>query len=312
MHHALVFSTSKHSSGDGDAASWLANLVDDFTFLHPLGEPYWLHRGYAVELLCQPDEGFDTRILQYNNAFQILRRRAADKQLDVNIVPTDRRRKQILMADMDSTIITSESLDDLAALAGLADADAVTAITKRAMAGEIDLESALFARVSMLAGKSSRLFDQLIATTIPTSGAIELVHTMRTNGAKCYLVSGGFDVITGPVAALCGFHDHRANHMHVRDNKILGTVQKPILDRKAKATYLKHYCKQNGIDPIDAATIGDGANDLAMLQAAGMGVAFEGKPLLLSKVTIQLNHTDLRGLLYLQDYKQRDFIAGKI
>ena len=310
MHHALVFSTSKHFSGDGDAASWLANLVDDFTFLHPLGEPYWLHQGYAVEMLCQPDDGFDTKILRYNNAFQILRRRAADKQLDVNIVPTDRRRKQILMADMDSTIITSESLDDLAALAGLG--DAVTAITKRAMAGEIDFESALFARVSMLAGKSSRLFDQLIATATPTSGAIELVHTMRANGAKCYLVSGGFDFITGPVAALCGFHDHHANYMHVRNSKILGTVRTPILDGNAKATYLAHYCKQNGIDPIDAATIGDGANDLAMLQASGMGVAFAGKPLLLAEVAIQLNHTDLRGLLYLQGYKERDFIADKI
>jgi HAD superfamily phosphoserine phosphatase-like hydrolase len=136
---------------------------------------------------------------------------------------------------MDSTIITSESLDDLAALAGLA--DAVTAITKRAMAGEIDFESALFECVSMLAGRSSRLSDQLIATTTPTSGAIELVHTMRTNRAKCYLVSGGFDVITYPVAALCGFHDHRANHLHVCDNKILGASQTPVLDSNAKATY---------------------------------------------------------------------------
>ena len=234
MHHALVFSTSKHSSGDGDAASWLADFADDFAFLHPLDAPCWLHQGHAAELLCQPDDSFETKNLQHNKDFQTLRRRAADKQLDVNIVPADRRRKQILIADMDSTIITSESLDDLAALAGLA--DAVTAITKRAMAGEIDFEGALFERVSMLAGKSSRLFDQLIATATPTSGAIELVHTMRTNGAKCYLVSGGFDVITGPVAALCGFHDHRANHMHVRDNKILGTVQTPVLDRNAKAS----------------------------------------------------------------------------
>jgi phosphoserine phosphatase len=163
----------------------------------------------------------------------------------------------------------------------------------------------------MLAGKSSRLFDQLIATATPTSGAIELVHTMRANGAKCYLVSGGFDFITGPVAALCGFHDHHANHMHVRNSKILGTVRTPILNGNAKAIYLAHYCKQNGIDPIDAATIGDGANDLAMLQASGMGVAFEGKPLLLAKVAIQLNHTDLRGLLYLQGYKERDFIVDK-
>jgi phosphoserine phosphatase len=100
--------------------------------------------------------------------------------------------------------------------------------------------------------------------------------------------------------------------MHVRDGKILGTVQTPVLNRDAKATYLAYYCKQNDIDPINAAAIGDGANDMAMLQAAGMGVAFEGKPLLLAEVAIQLNHTDLRGLLYLQGYEQRDFIADKI
>jgi phosphoserine phosphatase len=310
MHHALVFSTSKHPFGNDDAAAWLAELADDFAFLSPLDAPYWLHQGYAAELLCQPEGSFKAEDLQHNDAFQTLRRRAANRQLDVNIIPTKRRRKQILIADMDSTIITSESLDDLAALAGLG--DAVSAITNRAMAGEIDFEGALFERVSMLAGKSSRLIDQLIAAATPTSGAIELVHSMRANGAKCYLVSGGFDVITGPVAALCGFHDHHANHMHVSDDKILGTVQTPVLDRNAKAAYLAHYCKQNGIDPIDAATIGDGANDLAMLQAAGMGVAFEGKPVLLAEVTIQLNHTDLRGLLYLQGYEQRDIITGKI
>ena len=135
---------------------------------------------------------------------------------------------------------------------------------------------------------------------------------MRTNGAKCYLVSGGFDVITGPVAALCGFHEHRANHMHVRDNKILGTIQTPALYPNAKAVYLEHYCKQNVVDPIDAAIIGDGTNDLARLHAAGMGVAFEGKSFLLAKVAIQLNHTDLRGLPYPQGCKERDFIAHKI
>ena len=130
---------------------------------------------------------------------------------------------------------------------------------------------------------------------------------MQANGAKCYLVSGEFDIITGSVAALCGFHDYHANHMHVLDSKILGTVRTPVLDRNAKAAYLIHYRKLNGIDPIDSATIADGTNDLAMLQAAGMGVAFEGKPLLLAEVAIQLNHTDLRGLLYLQGCKERNF-----
>ncbi len=198
------------------------------------------------------------RICSITAAFK---HRAADKQLDVNIVPADRRRKQILIANMDSAIITSESLNDPAALAGLA--DAVTAITKRAIAGEIDFEGALFERVGMLAGKSSRLFDQLMAATTAKSGEIELVHTMRANVAKFYLVLGEFDIITGPVAALCGFYDHRANHVHVCYTQLLGTVEMPVLHRNAKAAYLEHYCKQNGIDPIDAATIGGGANDLA-------------------------------------------------
>ena len=125
-------------------------------------------------------------------------------------------------------------------------------------------------------------------------------------------MSGGFGIIVSPVAALCSFHDHRANQMHLRDNKIMGTVQTPVLDRNAKAAYIKGYCKQNGVDPIDPATIGDGANDLVMLQAAGMCVAFEGEPLLLAKVAIQLNHTDLCRLLRLQGFKERDFIANKI
>ena len=111
-------------------------------------------------------------------------------------------------------------------------------------------------------------------------------------------MSGGFDVITGPVATLCGFHDYHANHIHVRDCEILGMIQTPVLSRNAKADDLAHYCKQNGIDPIDAATIGDEVNELTLLQAVGLGVLFEEKPLLLAKVAIQLNHTDLRGLLY--------------
>ena len=106
MHHALFFSSSKHSPVDGDAASWLADLADDFAFLHPSDTSYWLHQDHAAELLCQPDDGFEAKNLRNNNAFQTLRRRAADKQLDVNIVPADHRRKQILIADMDSTIIT--------------------------------------------------------------------------------------------------------------------------------------------------------------------------------------------------------------
>ena len=249
-----------------------------------------------------------TKHINNNPNFQALRDAAAARHIDVNIVPTTKRQKKLLIADMDSTIITTESLDDLAEIAGIG--DKVAAITKRSMTGEIDFEKALLERVAMLRGHSSHLFYSLITGTELTAGAIVLVQTMRANGAKCYLVSGGFDFMTRPVAALCGFHDHHANRMHVDDGKILGTVETPVLDRNAKARYLAHYCKIHGISMEEAATIGDGANDLAMLEAAGMGVAFAGKPLLRGTISIQLNHTDLRGLLYLQGYHKDNFTSG--
>ena len=177
------------------------------------------------------------------------------------------------------------------------------------MSGDIDFESALLERVAMLRGQSNRLFSNLITAAELTPGAIVLVQTMRANGAKCYLISGGFDFMTRPVATLCGFHDHHANHMHIDDGKIVGTVEAPVLDRNAKANYLEHYCRIHGITNKEAVTIGDGANDLAMLEAAGMGVAFAGKPLLRETISIQLNHTDLRGLLYLQGYHRDSFLS---
>ena len=186
MHHALVFSTSKQSSGDGDAASRLANFANDFAFLHPLDAPCWLLKGNAAGLLCQLDDSFETKNLQHNNDSQTLRRRAAEKRSDVNNVPADWRRNQILIADIDSTIITSESLNNLAALTGLA--DIVTAIIKRAMVGEIDFEGALFERVIMLTGKSSRLFDQLIAKEHPHQAQLNLFircEPMEQNAVLC-------------------------------------------------------------------------------------------------------------------------------
>ena len=133
---------------------------------------------------------------------------------------------------------------------------------------------------------------------------------MRAHGAFCYLVSGGFDILTGPIAAKCGFHDHHANHLNIGATSFVGTVQKPVLDRAAKVTYLKHYCQHHNVDMTATASIGDGANDLGMLEQAGFGVAFNGKPILREKVGLQLNHTDLTGLLYLQGYRQDKFAGG--
>ena len=315
MQYALVFSTSsqsmnikKLSESKLDASAWLADLVGFFAFLHPHTNFNWLDPGCAAEIMCQPKNGFTTEHMNKDRAFQALRNAAAARQLDVNIVPTTGRQKKLLIADMDSTIIKSESLDDLAEMAGIG--HEVAAITQRSMSGEINFEKALLDRVKMLRGYSSQLLSALITAVELTPGAIVLVQTMRANGAKCYLVSGGFDFMTEPVATLCGFHDHHANHMHVNDGKILGTVKKPVLDRKAKENYLAHYCKIHNFNIREALTIGDGANDLAMLKAAGMGVAFAGKPILRETISIQLNHTDLRGLLYLQGYHKQNFING--
>ena len=311
MHYALVFSTSKTadtgldiSDQHGSAAAWLAPLAPLVTTFASTDGAKWLDHARAAEILFSADRPVNEAISNTSD-FQRLRALADTHSIDVNIVATRGRRKQLLIADMDSTIITSESLDDLAAMAGIG--DAVAAITKRSMAGEMDFEQALDARVAMLAGKSTSLFTQLVADAVLTDGAETLVRTMRSHGAHCYLVSGGFDFITEPIAALCGFNDHHANHMDNADGKITGTVQKPVLDRSAKADYLAHYCALLKIDMTAAATIGDGANDLAMLQAAGMGVAFHAKPLLREAVALQLNHTDLRGLLYLQGYAAAEF-----
>ena len=237
-----------------------------------------------------------------------LRRLAEARLLDVNIVPHDNRRKSLLIADMDSTIVTSETLDDMANLAGLS--DAILPITYRAMRGELDFEAALDERLALFAGLPASLVDDALATVTLSGGAEALVRTMRRNGASCYLISGGFTAITGPVAARCGFTGDHANNLETADGTLLGSVTKPVLDAGAKARFLAHYCDKLGISQADAVCVGDGANDLPMLQAAGFGVAYQGKPLLREAVPLQLNHTDLRGLLFLQGYREDEFTAA--
>ena len=308
MHYSLVFSTSKVKATDQSASQWLAEFAESFAFLNPQNHAAWLAPNMAAELNCLvPDDHLSRDILQ-NRAFLDLRQHANSAGIDVNLVPADNRRKGILIADMDSTIITSESLDELAMLAGIG--EQVAAITDRSMAGELDFETALDERVAMLAGKPKGLIDQIIADSKLTDGARILVQTMRAHGAFCYLVSGGFDVLTDSIADKCGFHGHHANHLDHDEIRITGTVRKPVLDRQAKVTYLKHYCKLHNVDLAATASIGDGANDLGMLKQAGFGVAFQGKAILREKVALQLNHTNLTGLLYLQGFKLDEFVFG--
>ena len=307
MHYVLVFSTSKIKAANQSASQWLFEFAEAFAFLKPQNDAVWLAPNMAAEITCiATDELLTGNILQ-NQAFLDLRQHADRAGVDVNLVPVDNRRKAILVADMDSTIITSESLDELAMLAGIG--EQVAAITRRSMAGELDFETALDDRVAMLAGKPKRLIDQITANSKLTDGARTLVQTMRAHGAFCYLVSGGFDVLTDPIAAECGFHGHHANHLVHDETIITGTVRKPVLDRQAKVTYLKHYCQLHNVDLAATASIGDGANDLGMLDRAGFGVAFHGKPILRERVALQLNHTNLTGLLYLQGYKLDEFVS---
>ena len=269
---------------------------------------------------CGGDPDISITCLAENRAYEIIMDGTADQLLaalrpladnagiDVNIVPATNRRKALLLADMDSTIITSESLDDMAMMAGLA--DKVLPVTRRAMNGELDFTEALDARIALFAGQPESLLQDAFNDAVLASGAITLVRTMRANGARAYLVSGGFTAITGPVAAACGFDGHHANRLELADGMLAGTVARPILDGDAKAHYLRQYCSKMGIDAGSVAAIGDGTNDLAMLTLAGCGVAFHGKPALRQAISLQLNHTDLTGLLYLQGYRATDFVTG--
>ena len=297
MHQTAVFSSSTRGSVTAAIASGIlfaAGIEADMAAVRVLDE------ACALDLLLPATVDVD--------GMAALRAHGDLQGIDVNIVPSEHRRKQLLIADMDSTVITSESLDDMARLAGIA--DAILPITTRAMRGELDFEQALDARLALFAGKPASLVDEALAEVEFSGGATTLVRTMRAAGASCYLVSGGFTVITAQVAERCGFTGTHANDLEIENGKLLGKVSKPILDSGAKAQYLNHYCAELGIAPTEAACIGDGANDLEMLEAAGFGVAFQGKPLLRKKIPLQLNHTDLTGLLYLQGYTADAFISG--
>ncbi len=237
--------------------------------------------------------------------WQQLRDEADKHQIDVNKLPAEGRRKKLMLADMDATIIRGESLDELAELAGIA--EQIKPITARAMAGELDFNEALAARLALLAGQPQTLLDDVINNTVITDGAREAVATMRAHGSSCYLVSGGFTFLTGVIAKTLGFNGHHSNIMDVADGKLTGRAVPPILGKQAKLAFLQKYIADYGLRPDDTLCVGDGANDMAMLDHAGLGVAFEGKPALREQINIQLNHTDLTGLLYLQGYHSAEF-----
>jgi phosphoserine phosphatase len=215
------------------------------------------------------------------------------------------RRKGLLVADMDSTIVTSETLDEIAAFAGLK--ERIAAITARSMNGEIDFATALRERVAMLKGLAVDALEKTWANTRLTPGARELVATMKAHNATTALVSGGFTFFTGRVAEMVGFDVHRANVLEHENGALTGTVAEPVLDANAKLTALNELAAARGLKLSATLTVGDGANDLAMLGAAGLGVAFRAKPVVAAQARAQVRHSNLRALLFAQGYRVQDF-----
>ncbi len=228
--------------------------------------------------------------------------------VDLAVQPRDARRKKMLLADMDSTMIQQECIDELAEAAGVG--DRVKTITARAMNGELDFEGALTERVALLEGQPASMIESVLHTRIThMPGGATLLATMKSAGAYAALVSGGFTAFTGAVADALGFDEHRANRLEISDGRLTGTVARPILGREAKVQALAEITARLGIDDRDVLAVGDGANDLGMLQRAGMGVALHAKPSVQEACDLRVNHGDLTALLYLQGYAKSDFKA---
>ena len=226
--------------------------------------------------------------------------------LDAVTVPAANRRKRLLVADMESTMIRNEMLDELADFLNLR--EQIAGITARAMNGEIDFEAALKARVELLKGLPVSTLDEAARRIEYMPGGSTLVATMKKNGAYCALVSGGFTYFTKMVREKLGFDFDAANTLAIAGTALAGTVGLPILGKEAKLSTLQRLCGERGLGLGDAITVGDGANDLPMLQAAGLGVAFHAKPIVAAQVPARIRHGDLTALLYLQGYRRSDFI----
>ena len=228
--------------------------------------------------------------------------------VDLVVLPAEGRAKRMLLADMDSTMIRQECIDELAEEAGVG--AHVKDITARAMNGELDFEGALTERVALLRGLSEGVIDKVLAERITLMpGGAELVATMRANGGYAALVSGGFTAFTRAIAARLGFDENRANTLLAEAGVLTGEVARPILGRAAKVQALEEITARLGISEADVIAVGDGANDLGMLGRAGTGVALHAKPAVAAECDVRINHGDLTALLYIQGYARADFAA---
>jgi len=261
--------------------------------------PSWLAENIACDISF---EGEDLTALR-----NMMQSEISEFGIDSVIQPTTHRRKHLLLADMDSTIVKGETLDEMAGVAGLK--VQVAAITERAMRGELDFKEALRERVAMLKGLPATALDETLEITELTSGARQLVQTMRANGAYTVLVSGGFKFFTSAIGKKVGFHEDRSNEMIIENGVLTGAVGDPILDRDAKLESLNSISAAKQIPIEKTLSTGDGANDLPMILAAGLGVAFHAKPVVEEKAPAAIRYGDLTALLYIQGYRREEFSA---
>ena len=269
------------------------------------GTPVWLDPGLALDIPFTPPDESANRMMA-----EAVRAALGGARIDVVVQQAAGRRKRLLVADMDSTMIGQECLDELADFVG--QKARVAAITERAMRGEIEFAPALRERVALLAGLPASVVDEVIAKRITlTPGGRTLVHTMRRHGAHTCLVSGGFTVFTARIAALVGFDEDRGNRLIVgNDGRFVGAVAEPVLGRDTKLETLKELRRKLGLAHNETLVVGDGANDLSMIGDAGLGVAFRAKPLVAEAAAARIDHGDLTALLHAQGYRREEFVEG--
>ena len=295
-HIASLISNPKNPALDGRVLERVAAVLPGS------GLPVWLEPGVAADI---PFMASGTNVSDLGG---IARAALEGAEVDLNLVPAEHRRKLLLIADMDSTMIEQECLDELAGLVGLK--EHVAAITERTMRGELAFETSLRERVALLKGLPVSSVGTLIREHITLMpGGRTLIATMRAHGARTALISGGFTLFTGPVAEKIGFDEHRGNILDVDGAAFAGTVAEPILGRDAKRNALIDLREKIGLAPHQTLAVGDGANDLAMLEEAGLGVAFRAKPAVAAAAGARIEHGDLTALLYLQGYRSDEFAA---
>jgi len=266
-------------------------------------EPRWLDAGIAADIPFTPDATDKATADRVRAALGHL-------LLDVVMQPLAARRKRLFVADMDSTMIGQECIDELADYVGLK--THVAAITERAMRGEIEFEPALRERVALLKGLPLAVVGEVVAKRITlTPGGPALIATMRANGGYACLVSGGFTLFTSRIAKMIGFDEDRGNTLEIFDGKLTGRVAEPILGREAKRATLVELRDRLGLSVAETLATGDGANDLAMIETAGLGVAYRAKPTVAAAAHARIEHGDLTALLYLQGYSRGDFVEPK-